>query len=178
VKQAITLIVLVVIAWIGYEVHAAGRDETPPPAPQPVVMQKGKAHGERLSTPSWSIEYDRVIGNPDQSLLNLEGVRNGVFYRNGKPYLHLHAAHVTVNTVTHDFTASGPFHVETVDRVHFRTIDTTEAVWTQTSKHLFLPKKTRIGTGAKAKPLIADGITVDVNSGDIHMEHVRGGLSP
>jgi hypothetical protein len=178
VKKAITLIALLIIAWIGYEVYAAGRDETPPPAPQPVVMHKGKAHGERLSTPSWSIEYDNVVGNPDQTLLNLEGVRNGVFYRNGKPYLHLHATRVTVNTVTHDFTASGPFHVETVDRVHFRTIDTTQALWTQSSKHLFLPKKTTIATGPSAKPLIADTITVDVDKGDIHMEHVRGSLSP
>lgn len=177
-KQAITLIVLVLIAWIGYEILAAGRDETLPPAPQPIVMHKGKAHGERLSTPSWSIEYDNVIGNPDQTQLNLEGIRNGVFFRNGKPYLHLRAARVTVNTITHDFTATGPFHVETVDRVHFRTIDTTQALWTQASKHLFLPKKTIIATSPSARPLIADGITVDVGKGDIHMEHVRGSLSP
>jgi hypothetical protein len=178
VKRTITLIALALIAWIGYQIYAAGRDETPPPSPQPVLMRKGKAHGERLSTPSWSIEYDNVVGNADQSLLNLEGVHNGVFYRNGKPYLHLRAAHVTVNTITHDFTASGPFHVETVDHTHFRALDTTQAAWNQTSKRLFLPKKTTIAAGPNAKPLIADGITVDVDKGDVHMEHVRGALSP
>jgi len=177
-KRAIALIAFVFIAWVGYQIYAAGRDETAPPAPQPIVMHKGNAHGERLSTPSWSIEYDNVVGNPDQTLLNLQGVRNGVFYRNGKPYLHLHAQQITVNTVTHDFSALGPFHVETVDHTHFRTLDTTQASWDQASKRLFLPKKTTIGTSASAQPLVADNITVYMEKGDIHMEHVRGSLSP
>jgi hypothetical protein len=173
-RRIITFIAFTLIAWIGYEIYAAGKDDTPPPSPQDIVMHSGKAHGERISTPSWSIEYDNVVGNADQTLLNLEGVHNGVFYRNGKPYLHMHAKHMTVNTTTHDFSASGPFHVETVDRKHFRALDTTEATWNQGTKRLFLPVKTIITTTSPTKSLTADNIIVDVDKSNLHMEHLQG----
>jgi hypothetical protein len=90
----------------------------------------------------------------------------------------MRAKHMTVNTITHDFTAFGPFHVETVDRKHFRALDTTEATWNQGTKRLFFPVKTIIITTSHTKSLTADNIIVDVDKNNLHMEHVQGSLSP
>jgi hypothetical protein len=177
-KRIAVWIVVAIIVWAGYETYMAGKNEVSPPGPQPILMNYGKAHGERLSTPSWSIEYDNVVGNTDQTILNLQGIHNGIFYHNSRPYLRIRADHMTVNTITHDFTASGPFHIETVDHAHFRSLDTTAATWNDATKRLFLPQKTLIKTNSRTKSLTADTITVEVEKKSLHMENIRGSVLP
>jgi hypothetical protein len=177
-RKVIRFAIILLIAWIVYEVYDAGRGGMMPPAPQPVIMDKGRAHGERLTTHSWAIEYDKIVGNSDQSVLDLEGVHNGVFFRNGKPFLHLRAKHITVNSVTHDMSAVGPLHIETVDPKHFRSLDTTALTWNQASKLLILPNETTIKGGKNDPPLVVRSVTVETEKGQMHMEGIRGRIKP
>ena len=165
---------LVLAAILGWGIYRAGLNETPPPATTTdIVFNQGVAHGERISTRSWSADYDRIVSNADQTILDLDNVRNGTIYKKGKPYLHVRAAHMTVNTVTRDFTVTGPLHVETVSAVPKRSFDTTQARWSDGIQRLELGRRVSIDSGAGA-PLIVGSLTFNVKTGAIEMHDVAG----
>jgi hypothetical protein len=83
------------------------------------------------------------------------------------------AAHMTINTVSHDFTASGPVHVETVDRHPQRAFDMNSAAWNDALQELTLSQHIRVSTGA-ARPLLVDRLTFNVRTGNLELVHVSG----
>jgi hypothetical protein len=165
---------LAIAAFLAWGIHRAGLGETPtPPNSTDIVFHQGIAHGERIKTRSWTADYDRVVSNADQTVLELENVRNGVIFRSGKPYLRVRAAHMSVNTLTRDFTVTGPLHVETIGASPARSFDTTSARWSDAEQRLELDKRVSIESGASA-PLIVGSLTVDVKTGLIEMHDVAG----
>ena len=104
----------VLLLFLGYGIWRAGMgDLAPPPANAPVIFRQGSAIGQRLSGRSWSADYERIVTNTDQTVLELYGVKHGMIFKDGKPYLRVTADRMTVNTVTRDFTIVGKLHIET-----------------------------------------------------------------
>lgn len=170
------LLGVALFAYAGYGMWLAGRDEQMlPPSNAPVLFQHGTALGQRLTGRSWTADYDRIVTSTDQTSLDLYGVKHAVIFKDGKPYLRVTAERMTVNTVTHDFSATGKLHVETVGRTPTRTFDTESANWSDVQQTLTLPDKARIGTGASL-PLLVGSATFDVKTGDLELRQVAGAV--
>jgi hypothetical protein len=164
----------VLTIWVGYEVYEAGGSDVPPPGNNaPQIISKGQVTGF-IKTKSWTFDYDKVVANGDESIMDLSGIHNGVFFRKGKPYLRLRAQHVTVYMLTKNFIATGPFHIETVDQPRTRALDTTAASWDDGTKILVLANKTTVTTSGGDPPLVAGKITINVRTGDVHIERISG----
>jgi hypothetical protein len=164
------------VAYVIYGIYAAGLDERPPPpSSTDLTFREGHVAGHRITTPSWSADFDRIISNADQSVLDLSNVRNGTIYRGGKPYLHVRAEHMTVNTLSHDFTARGPVHVESVGGKTSRSFDTNSAVWNDSIQQLVLSKHIAIHDGSNGT-LSVGSLQFDVRTGQIEVHDIDGPL--
>ena len=162
------------VAYVGYGIYAAGLQERPPPpSSTSISFMKGTAAGHRVVSRSWSADYERIESNADQTVLELEGVRHGVIYKKGKPYLNVVAKHVSVNTVSRDFSATGPLHVETIGASPHRSFDTTSAVWDDGLQRLTLASHIIINTGGEA-PLSVGSMIFNVKTGQIEIDAVNG----
>jgi hypothetical protein len=170
------LAALAFLALVAYEVFAASKDvPPPPPGQQPVILKRGHVTGNRISSKSWSFDYERVQTSPDGSVATIDGVKRGVLYKHGKPYLTLAAQHVTVNTQTFDFTATGQVHIEDARAsTERRSFDTDLVQWVNATKMLTLPHTSLIRTGDQV--LKVDSITVDFNKTEIRTGPVHGGI--
>jgi hypothetical protein len=146
-----------------------------PPSNGPVLFKTGTALGQRLNGRSWTADYDRIETSTDQTTLDLYGVKHGVIYKDGKPYLRVRAERMTVNTVTRDFNATGKLHVETVGRKPTRTFDTESANWSDSVQILTLPDRAKFGTGA-ALPLLVGSAEFNVKTGDLELHQVAGAV--
>jgi hypothetical protein len=162
---------LAVVAFLGIGVYRAGNETVAPPMQIPIEVQGGRAVGHRISARSWSLQYDRMQASADGTFVDVEGVHNGVLYRNGKPYLRLRAQHLSVNNISKDFTATGPLRIETIDR-HPRTFDTRDATWLNYQQTLTMKNRIIVGTdGAK---LFVEGLTIDVKTGRTRLGRIDG----
>jgi hypothetical protein len=167
-------VIVAVVAFLAVGVYRAGLNELPPPTTSPeVLFQRGVANGERVESKSWSARYDKIVANEDQTILDADGVHNGVIYRKGHPYLYVRAKHMTINTVSHDFTANGPVHVETAARRPRRAFDMNSAVWNDALQVLTLSGDIRVTTGAP-RPLLVDRLIFNVRTGSLELVHVSG----
>lgn len=163
------------LIWFVVGIVLAGREPAPPtPGSQPLSLRGGRVTGNRISTRSWTFDYRHAQMSPDGTLATVDGVRNGVLYRKGKPYLSIAAQHVSVNTQTFDFTATGDVHVEQLnskDKVK-RSFDTDLLQWTNVTKMLSLPHPSLFRTGDQI--LKVASISVDFNTNDIHVGKIEG----
>jgi hypothetical protein len=177
---------LKILAWaagaltLGYVAagfYVAGLDQAgPPPNNTTVVVGKSCARGERINGPSWTACYGRIITSANQTILDLDDVTDGVIFKNKKPYLHVRAKHMTVNALTHDFSATGKIDIETADpSVVRRTFETDAATWSDATQRLSLPHKSVIDSGADM-PLTVGSLTLDVRSGDVQLNNVAGAV--
>jgi hypothetical protein len=172
--RLVALVVVALLAFVAYGIYRAGTDEVPPKhASTDITFRNGTVSGQRIKTKSWSATYDRLISNADQTVLELENVHDGTIFRGGKAYLHVRAAHMSVNTITRDFNVAGPLHVETVGSKPGRYFDTTAAQWTDSAQRLTLPNHVLIHSGSE-KPLSVGSLTFEVKTGDIALRHVAG----
>jgi len=170
------IIGLAFAALVAYEVISASV-ETPPPPPgqQPVILKGGHVRGNRISSRSWSFDYERVQTSPDGIMAMIEGVKRGVLYKKGKPYLSMAAKHVQINTQTFDFTATGDVHIEDArPAAQRRSFDTDFVQWVNALKMLTLPHPSLIRTGDQV--LKVDSITVDFNKTEVRTGAIRGGM--
>lgn len=175
-KRPIAIAAGALAAYLAYGIWNAGRDDRPPPPSNAnITLEGGRAHGQRLKFRSWSADYDRIVSNADQTVLDITGVHDGTIFRHGKPYLHVRAHHMTVNTLSRDFTADGPVHAETIDGVPPRSFDTTSATWSDVAQKLTLAHRVVIRTGADA-PLAVGSLTLDVKTGRVAVDDVDGAV--
>lgn len=170
------LAALAFVALIVYEVIAASQEPAPPPpGQQPVILSHGHVTGNHISSKSWSFDYERVQTSPDGAIATIDGVKHGVLFKKGKPYLTLSAQHVSVNTQTFDFTATGQVHVEDARKTsERRSFDTDLVQWVNATKMLTLPHTSLIRTGDQV--LKVDTIDVDFNKTEVKTGPVRGGF--
>lgn len=154
-KYVVWFVVVLALGGIGYGVWKAGEGEVPPPSGSPqIVFKGGKIFGRRITTRSWSADYDRIVSNGDQTVLDVLGVKNGLVYRNGKPYLAVRATHLTVNAVSHDFSALGPLRISTLGPGPKRTIETDSATWNNATQTMLFDRPTTISSGLPGEPTL------------------------
>ena len=166
---------IALVSVLGEGLLLSGRDIPPPPASAPAILAKGQISAHRWKTRSWSLEYDRAQMSPDGSYAQVDGIHNGVLYRDGKPYLSLSAQHVSANTVSDDFTATGRVHIAQLSGSETRTFDTDLITWTNVTKTLMLAHPSIIKSGKGT--LTVDSATINFSSGAVHLGRIRGAFS-
>jgi hypothetical protein len=172
-KTTLTIFIVAVLMLLAYGIYQAGLHEIgAPPNSDTAEMLGGKAIGRRLTFRSWSIDYDRIRASADMTIVDIDGIHRGYFYRKGKPVLRLTAKHVTVNTVTKDFTASGPFQIESIGKDR-RVFKATSAVWTNFSEQLTFNEPVEI-ISPDGVVLHVANLSYNVKTGDIHLGKTMG----
>jgi hypothetical protein len=175
VKRALIIGGVVLALLFVVAILVGGRDEPMPPIDSSVNFGKGHAEGRRIKTTSWSCDYDKIIANNDQSIMEVDGVRNGIIYREGKPYLTLTAQHMSVNMLTKDFSANGKLHVATVNRKNPRSFDTDAMAWNEAAQTLSVTSPLTF-VSESAEPLRVNSLVYDVRDGTLHMGKSEGAL--
>jgi|SRR5579884_326802 len=166
-----------VIVWFAVGIILAGREAAPPPpGSQPVTLHGGRVTGNRISTRSWTFDYQRAQMSPDGTIATVDGVKHGVLYKKGKPYLSIAARHVQVNTQTFDFTATGDVHLEQLNSKDGikRGFDTDLVQWMNATKMLTLSHPSLFRTGDQILKVAT--ITVNFNTNDVHMGKIEGSV--
>ena len=167
---------IAVVAIFTEGVVLSGSDMPPPPGAQAVILGKGGVTAHRMSTKSWSLYYDKAQTSPDGSQADIDGIHNGVFYKNGKPYITISARHVSVNTVSNDFTATGDVHITQLKSGGLaRSFDTDLIVWSNATKTITLSHPSLIKTGASTMTVARMSINVD--TGAVHLGKVGGTIN-
>jgi hypothetical protein len=153
----------------------AGRDiPLIPPSTQPMTLKGGRINGTHISTKSWSFDYEHAQLSPDGTMGTIDGVRNGVVYRKGKPYLKISAEHVSLNTSTLDFTATGRVHVERLKGGDARSFDTDLVIWTNGAKLLHLDHPSYVRTNGQV--LKIENVTMDFEKDVLHLGKIDGNV--
>jgi hypothetical protein len=166
------------LGYVGAGIYLAGLDTpaAPPINSNSVIFKPGQAIGERVGCRSWIADYDHIVTSADQTVVDVDNVRHGLIYKQCKPYLTVQAKHMTINTLTHDFSASGDIHIETAasDMLH-KTFETDAATWSDQGQRLALPHKSTIESGMDL-PLTVGSLTFDVRSGQLEINNVAGAV--
>jgi len=163
------------LAILGEGLFLSGRDTPAPPAAAPAILGQGEVSAHHWKTKSWSLDYDRAQMSPDGSLAEVDGIHNGVLYRNGKPYLSISAKHISANTMSDDFTATGRVHIKQLGASAPRTFDTDLIIWTNLTKTLDLAHPSLIKTGKAA--LTVERATINFETGAIHLGKIKGAIT-
>lgn len=168
------IVAAIFCVWLVAGIILAGRDVPPPPGAQNTLLKGCNIKGNRINTRSWSFSCEKAQLSPDGIMATIDGVKNGILYKKGKPYLSIAAQHVSVNTQTFDFTATGDVHIEALhpsDNVS-KSFDTDLVQWVNATKVLQLPHQCLFQTGGQT--LKVANITVDFNKSQIHLGKISG----
>jgi hypothetical protein len=170
-RVPLALAAALVLGWIVYQTIHAGDDIPPQPPQTQTQLSGGSANDKRIDGKSWSLDYDTATLSPDGSIATVERVHDGVILRNGKPYMHMTAQHVTANLAINDFTVVGPVQFNEVGGQH-RQLSTIGAHYSGTDHVLHLDAPTTIRDGAVTFHVT----TADVNfaTGDTKLGRIVG----
>jgi lipopolysaccharide export system protein LptC len=146
-RVPLALVVLIGLGWVVYQTIHAGDGIPPPPAQTQTRLLGGTANDKRIDGKSWSLDYDTATLSPDGSLATIEHVHDGVILRNGKPYMHMTARHVSANLVSNTFDVTGPVAFKEIGGQH-RTLDTVGARYSGADHVLHLDNPTTIRDGS------------------------------
>jgi len=161
--------------WVVVEiVLAGGGTPSAPPGEMPVDLRGGHVLNNHIATKSWAFDYDHARLSPDGMSGSVDGVRNGIVFRKGKPYLRISAKRVQLNIQSLDFTAVGKVHIERIDDPQHRSFDTDLVTWTNDAKLLRMSHPSYIHSGGQT--LRIDGITVDFEENTVHLGKVSGAV--
>lgn len=172
-KRAAIVAGVLLVAWVTIEVILAGTGPAPkPPSSISMDLRGGHVLNNRISTKSWTFDYDHARLSPDGTSGSVDGVRNGIVFRKGKPYLRISAEHIQLDIASLDFTAIGKVHVETIDDPQRRAFDTDLVTWTNDAKLLKMTHPAYVHTNGQT--LRIDGITVDFDANSVHLGKIGG----
>jgi hypothetical protein len=157
-------------------VFAGGGTIPTPPASVPIEMFGAQIQNHRINTKAWSFDYDHAQLAPDGTTGTIEGIRNGIIFKKGKPSLSISAEKITLDVESLDFTAVGKVHVEKIDDPEHRTFsfDTDLVTWTNNAKQVRLDHPAYIHSGDQT--LRMDGGTVDFDAETFHIGKLNGGV--
>ncbi|HEV7179681.1 MAG TPA: hypothetical protein VGN11_07410 [Candidatus Baltobacteraceae bacterium] len=143
-----------------------------PLASQQIDLRGGHVQGNRIQSKSWSFDYTHASLSPDGTVGAIDGVRHGIVFRKGKPYLTIAAEHISINTQTLDFTAIGKVHVERIKDPQKRSFDTDLVTWTNNAKLLHMDHPSYLHTGDQTLKL--ENVTVNFDTEQIHLGAMNG----
>jgi hypothetical protein len=161
--------------YVVVEIVLAGGGAPPiPPNHAPIDLRGGHVLNNHITTKSWSFDYDHARLAPDGLSGTIDGVRNGIVFRKGKPYLRISAKRVTLNIESLDFTAVGKVHIERINDPQRRSFDTDLVTWTNDAKVLRMPHPAYVRSGDQT--LRIDRISVNFDDDTIHIGKIGGGV--
>jgi hypothetical protein len=161
--------------YVIVEIVLAGGGAPPaPPSSISMNLRGGHVVTNRISTKSWTFDYDRARLSPDGMTGTVDGVRDGVVYRKGKPYLKISAQHVQLDIESLDFTAIGKVHVERIGYPVRQSFDTDMVTWTNNAQLLRMTHPVFMHTGSQV--LRIDGVTVDFDANTVRFGKIAGGV--
>ena len=171
----------VLLVWVIVEIFTAGGGPggAPPPSGlQAMTLHGGRVTGNRMSTKSWMFVYQHAEMSPDGVTASVDGIHQGVLYKDRKPYLSVDAQHVSVNTQTFDFVATGDVHITQAAQPGSasRSFDTDLIQWANATKSLTLPHPSIVRSGDQT--LRVATVNVNFNTGDIRLGKISGGIAP
>jgi hypothetical protein len=140
-------------------------------------MQNGEAEGRRQQFASWSFTYDKATTLGDQVTQEIDGIHDGVFYKDGKAVARMRADRAIYNTMSHDFSVTGPAHFDIDDHGKIRTLDANSATWTDSMQTLHIPGPATISSKLGGR-LIVENVTVDLRSGQYTVGKIEGSAVP
>jgi hypothetical protein len=174
-KQYATVAGVVLTLWVVIGIVLAGGGVAPlPPSNVPIKMNGGEITTHRITTKSWSFDYDHAELSPQGDNGSVEGIHDGVIFRKGKPYLRISAEKVTLDLQSLDFTAVGKVHVERIGDPQHRSFDTDLVTWTNDARLLHMDHPAYVHSGNQT--LRIDGITVDFDEDTFHIGKLGGGV--
>jgi len=175
-KRLATIATIGLLIGLGFALWSAGEENLPPPNTTQ-TMFSGQAEGRRAQFASWEFTYDKATQLPDQVTQEIDGIHDGVYWKNGKPFIRMHADRAIYNSLTHDFTINGPVHFDVDDHGKIRTFDTDNAVWTDTNQTLRIPGTATVGSRNGARMQVSN-VTVDLNTGQYTIGKIEGSAIP
>ena len=134
------LVTVVVFGWWLSSDEAGPGHNVAPEAPAVEVEGAQSIIVREQSRKVWEFSAERIILSADKIHATATNVRRGIFYRDGKPYLHLRATSVSLNQQTRDLVAHGAVHVSGADDFSVRT---ERAVWNHRLRRLQCPVAVR-----------------------------------
>lgn len=151
----------------------AGLDTPPaPPDQNGISLKGGHVRGNRVTTRSWSFDYQKAQLSADGTTGTVEGVRDGVVYKHGKPYLHITAQSISIDTLSLNFTAVGKVTIAMIGDPEKRSFDTDLVVWNNGTKQLQMMHQSYLHAGDQT--LAFSSITVDFSTNQIRFGNVDG----
>lgn len=161
---AVYLIVGVILAGYG----------TPPLPPDQsgIALKGGHVRGNRITTRSWSFDYKQAQFSADGTTGTVEGVRDGVVFKHGKPYLHITAERITADTMSLNFTAVGKVTVGLIGDPLNRSFDTDLVIWNNATKLLQMQHQSYLHAGGQV--LAFQSITIDFSTDQVHFGAIDG----
>jgi hypothetical protein len=162
---------LVIYLVIG--VVLAGRDTPPiPPDDNLISLHGGHVRGNRITTRTWSFDYKQAQLSGDGTSGTIEGVRNGIIYKKGKPYLKISAERIAINTQSLDFTAVGKVRVELIGDPLHRSFDTDLVIWTNSLKVLSMDHPSYLHSGNHV--MVIKNVRINFLTNEIHLGKIQG----
>jgi hypothetical protein len=137
------LVAAAVFAWIAWQTIHAGTEIPAQRTQSQTQLSGGSANDKRIDGKSWSLDYDKATLSPDGSLAEIDDVHHGIILRNGKPYMHMTAKHVSANLNDNDFVVTGPVSFREIGGQR-RELFTDEAHYSGNVHMLYLDHPTTI----------------------------------
>lgn len=161
--------------WVIVEVLIAGHDlPAPPIQTNGITLKGGHVNGNRISTKSWNFDYQKAQLSPDGSIGTVQGVKNGIVYKKGKPYLRIAAESISVDTGSLNFSAIGKVHVVVIGDPEGRSFDTDLITWTNASKVLEMDHPSYLHS--EGQTLLLNSVSIDFNKDQIHLGSIGGNV--
>ena len=175
-RRLATIATIGVLIGLAIAIWHAGNEELPQQNDAQTITN-GTAEGRRAQFASWQFTYDKATTLSDNVTQEIDGIRDGVYYKGGKPFIRMHAQRVIYNSLTRDFSVVGPVHFDIDDKGKTRTLDTENASWYEGTQTLRIPGKVTIGSQNGAQ-LLVNNVTINLQTGDYKIGKIEGGATP
>lgn len=161
------------LLWVIIEITVAGNGTPPLPSNQNgITLAGGHVQGNRISSRSWSFDYKKADMSADGSTGTVDGVRNGIVLKKGKPYAKVAAEHISLDTNSLNFTAIGKVHVELIKDPQHRSFDTDLLAWTNGTKLLRMDHPSYLHTSGNTVKL--ENVTINFDTNQVHLGAIAG----
>ena len=174
-RSAFAILGGLLLIWVIVGVILAGQGTPPLPSNNTAISLKGgHVQGNRISSRSWSFDYKTAQLAPDGSTGSVDGVRNGIVLKKGKPYAKVAAEHISLDTNSLNFTAIGKVHVELIKDPQHRSFDTDLVTWTNQTKMLQMDHPSYLHEGAQTVKL--NKVSVNFDTNQVHVGSIAGAV--